>query len=74
LQFLKVSIPVDKTKWPRYADYMKGVSEETTTGFHRLKERAAKGELLFPAINVNDGATKSKLDKLRNSFSRMWMA
>merc|ERR1712048_1271621 len=39
-----------------------GVSEETTTGVHRLKEMAAKGELLFPAINVNDCVTKSKFD------------
>jgi adenosylhomocysteinase len=42
----------------------KGVSEETTTGVHRLKEMAAKGELLFPAINVNDCVTKSKFDNV----------
>merc|ERR1711987_29169 len=42
----------------------KGVSEETTTGVHRLKEMAAKGELLFPAINVNDCVTKSKFDNI----------
>merc|ERR1712086_795560 len=42
----------------------KGVSEETTTGVHRLKEMAAKGELLFPAINVNDSVTKSKFDNV----------
>merc|ERR1719197_2149477 len=41
-----------------------GVSEETTTGVHRLKEMAAKGELLFPAINVNDCVTKSKFDNV----------
>merc|ERR1712195_369306 len=64
LQLLKDSIPVDKTKWTRYAAYMKGVSEETTTGVHRLKEMAAKGELLFPAINVNDCVTKSKFDNV----------
>merc|ERR1711904_99064 len=42
----------------------KGVSEETTTGVHRLKEMAAKGELIFPAINVNDCVTKSKFDNV----------
>jgi len=42
----------------------KGVSEETTTGVHRLKEMAKKGELLFPAINVNDCVTKSKFDNV----------
>merc|ERR1719469_1600069 len=42
----------------------KGVSEETTTGVHRLKEMAAKGELLWPAINVNDCVTKSKFDNV----------
>merc|ERR1712036_204245 len=42
----------------------RGVSEETTTGVHRLKEMAAKGELLFPAINVNDCVTKSKFDNV----------
>merc|ERR1711971_1048367 len=60
LQLIRDSIQVDKTKWSRYAKFIKGVSEETTTGVHRLKEMAAKGELLFPAINVNDCVTKSK--------------
>merc|ERR1712096_492536 len=64
LQLLKDSIPADKTKWTRYAAFCKGVSEETTTGVHRLKEMAAKGELLFPAINVNDCVTKSKFDNV----------
>merc|ERR1711985_65761 len=64
LQTLKDSIAKDKTKWTRYAAFMKGVSEETTTGVHRLKEMAAKGELLFPAINVNDCVTKSKFDNI----------
>merc|ERR1719511_630487 len=54
LQLLKESIQADKTKYTRMAAKCKGVSEETTTGVHRLKEMAAKGELLFPAINVND--------------------
>merc|ERR1712216_718541 len=64
LQLLKDSIPADKTKWTRYAAFCKGVSEETTTGVHRLKEMASKGELLFPAINVNDCVTKSKFDNV----------
>merc|ERR1719384_131420 len=64
LQLLKDSIPADKTKFTRMAAACKGVSEETTTGVHRLKEMAAKGELLFPAINVNDCVTKSKFDNV----------
>jgi len=64
LQLLKDSIQVDKTKYTRMAKKCKGVSEETTTGVHRLKEMAAKGELLFPAINVNDCVTKSKFDNV----------
>merc|ERR1712233_5368 len=64
LQVLKDSIPNDPTKYTRMAAKCKGVSEETTTGVHRLKEMAAKGELLFPAINVNDCVTKSKFDNV----------
>merc|ERR1712195_42021 len=64
LQLLKDSIPADKTKYSRMAKKCQGVSEETTTGVHRLKEMAAKGELLFPAINVNDCVTKSKFDNV----------
>merc|ERR1712130_992546 len=64
LQVLKDSIQADKTKYTRMAKKCKGVSEETTTGVHRLKEMAAKGELLFPAINVNDCVTKSKFDNV----------
>merc|ERR1712113_461306 len=64
LQLLKDSIPQDKTKYTRMAAACHGVSEETTTGVHRLKEMAAKGELLFPAINVNDCVTKSKFDNV----------
>merc|ERR1711963_478272 len=64
LQLLKDSIPADKTKYTRMAAKCKGVSEETTTGVHRLKEMAAKKELLFPAINVNDCVTKSKFDNV----------
>merc|ERR1712144_175796 len=64
LQLLKDSIQADKTKYSRMSKQCKGVSEETTTGVHRLKEMAAKGELLFPAINVNDCVTKSKFDNV----------
>jgi adenosylhomocysteinase len=64
LQIIRDSIQVDPTKWTRMAKIVKGVSEETTTGVHRLKEMAAKGELLFPAINVNDCVTKSKFDNV----------
>merc|ERR1712014_175317 len=64
LQLLRDSIPADKTKYTRMAKACHGVSEETTTGVHRLKEMAAKGELLFPAINVNDCVTKSKFDNV----------
>merc|ERR1712242_275411 len=64
LQLLKESIPMDKTKYTRMAAICKGVSEETTTGVHRLKEMANAGTLLFPAINVNDCVTKSKFDNV----------
>merc|ERR1712149_77968 len=64
LQLVRDSIQVDATKWTRMGKFCKGVSEETTTGVHRLKEMAAKGELLFPAINVNDCVTKSKFDNV----------
>merc|ERR1712210_363562 len=63
-QLLKDSIQADKTKYTRMAAKCGGVSEETTTGVHRLKEMAKKGELLFPAINVNDCVTKSKFDNV----------
>eukprot|EP00405_Crypthecodinium_cohnii_P006715 CAMPEP_0194782574 /NCGR_PEP_ID=MMETSP0323_2-20130528/78764_1 /TAXON_ID=2866 ORGANISM="Crypthecodinium cohnii, Strain Seligo" /NCGR_SAMPLE_ID=MMETSP0323_2 /ASSEMBLY_ACC=CAM_ASM_000346 /LENGTH=444 /DNA_ID=CAMNT_0039721401 /DNA_START=58 /DNA_END=1388 /DNA_ORIENTATION=+ len=71
LQLLKDSIPADKTKYSRMAAKCKGVSEETTTGVHRLKEMAAKGELLFPAINVNDCVTKSKFDNVYGCVHRL---
>lgn len=52
----------DPQKWTRVAEQIQGVTEETTTGVHRLYELARAGELLFPAINVNDSVTKSKFD------------
>ncbi|MFC1622809.1 adenosylhomocysteinase [Patescibacteria group bacterium] len=54
----------DKEYWSKMALAIKGVSEETTTGVHRLYQIAEKGRLLFPAINVNDSVTKSKFDNL----------
>jgi len=54
----------DKTRWHRTVAEWKGVSEETTTGVHRLYQMMEKGELLVPAINVNDSVTKSKFDNL----------
>jgi len=54
----------DTQRWHKVAAEMKGVSEETTTGVHRLYQMMEKGELLFPAINVNDSVTKSKFDNL----------
>jgi adenosylhomocysteinase len=61
---LRHSIKNDPGKWTRMAEKIKGVSEETTTGVHRLYQMEKKGELLFPAINVNDSVTKSKFDNL----------
>ncbi|WP_455624085.1 adenosylhomocysteinase, partial [Parabacteroides sp.] len=54
----------DNSRWHRTVAEMKGVSEETTTGVHRLYQMMEKGELLVPAINVNDSVTKSKFDNL----------
>ncbi len=61
---LRVSQAQDPEKWTRIAKAIKGVSEETTTGVNRLYQLAAKNQLLFPAINVNDSVTKSKFDNL----------
>ena len=61
---LKASYLRDPKLWTRIASKIKGVSEETTTGVHRLYQLAKEGKLLFPAINVNDSVTKSKFDNL----------
>jgi adenosylhomocysteinase len=61
---LKATYEKDPQHWHKVAEKIKGVSEETTTGVHRLYHLASKGELLFPAINVNDSVTKSKFDNL----------
>ena len=63
-QLLKKSIETKPGKWDKIAANIIGVSEETTTGVHRLYQMMEKGELLFPAINVNDSVTKSKFDNL----------
>jgi adenosylhomocysteinase len=64
LALLKKTLKEDNGKWHRFVSEWKGVSEETTTGVHRLYQMLDKGELLVPAINVNDSVTKSKFDNL----------
>ena len=61
---LKAIYEKDPQRWTKIAAGIRGVSEETTTGVHRLYHLAQSGELLFPAINVNDSVTKSKFDNL----------
>ena len=62
LDLLRRSVAADPQRWTRIAAEIRGVTEETTTGVHRLYELAKVGQLLFPAINVNDSVTKSKFD------------
>ena len=64
LELLGRTLEEDPQRWTRVAADIKGVTEETTTGVHRLYEFARDGKLLFPAINVNDSVTKSKFDNL----------
>jgi adenosylhomocysteinase len=64
LELLQSSLAEDAQKWTRIGEGIQGVTEETTTGVHRLYQLAEQGELLFPAINVNDSVTKSKFDNL----------
>jgi adenosylhomocysteinase len=64
LGLLQRSLADDNKRWTRAAQGIVGVSEETTTGVHRLYDLQAKGKLTFPAINVNDAVTKSKFDNL----------
>jgi adenosylhomocysteinase len=64
LELLNRTLEEDPQRWTRVAADIKGVTEETTTGVHRLYEFAREGTLLFPAINVNDSVTKSKFDNL----------
>ncbi|MFC0508155.1 adenosylhomocysteinase [Micromonospora costi] len=62
LSLLHRTLAEDGQRWTRIASGIKGVTEETTTGVHRLYEMQREGSLLFPAINVNDSVTKSKFD------------
>jgi len=62
LEVLRASLVATPGKWTAIGEGIRGVTEETTTGVHRLYQLAAAGELLFPAINVNDSVTKSKFD------------
>ena len=64
LETLKRSLEEDPQRFTKAAENIKGVTEETTTGVHRLYQFAEQGKLLFPAINVNDSVTKSKFDNL----------
>jgi adenosylhomocysteinase len=63
-KILKKVLLADNNRWHRQAQEIKGVSEETTTGVHRLYQMVEQGKLLFPAFNVNDSVTKSKFDNL----------
>ena len=63
-ELLKQILPMKTDFWSNMAKEVKGVSEETTTGVHRLYQMMQQGELLFPAFNVNDSVTKSKFDNL----------
>ncbi len=63
-EILKLTVAERHGMWKSLADGMRGVSEETTTGVHRLYQMMERGELLFPAFNVNDSVTKSKFDNL----------
>ncbi|GGC92728.1 adenosylhomocysteinase [Tersicoccus solisilvae] len=62
LDTLRADLERDPQRWTRIAEGIRGVSEETTTGVHRLYQLASRGQLLFSAINVNDAVTKSKFD------------
>jgi adenosylhomocysteinase len=64
INIIRRTLDTDPKKWTKMAAVLKGISEETTTGVHRLKQMSAKGELLFKAINVNDCVTKSKFDNI----------
>src|SRR5215208_1008485 len=64
LNKISAELKANPGRWSSIASAIRGVSEETTTGVHRLYEMAKKGELMFPAINVNDSVTKSKFDNI----------
>src|SRR5262245_9449491 len=64
LNKVSAELKANPGRWTKISSAIRGVSEETTTGVHRLYEMAKKGELMFPAINVNDSVTKSKFDNI----------
>src|SRR3954462_14147168 len=64
LELIRTTTAKDKNRWSKLSKDMIGVSEETTTGVHRLYQMQDKGQLMFPAINVNDSVTKSKFDNI----------
>ena len=64
LSVLQKTLRADPTRWTRMVKGLRGITEETTTGVHRLYQMHGRGELLLPAINVNDSVTKSKFDNL----------
>ena len=64
LKTIKENLAIDPKRWHKIVETCVGVSEETTTGVKRLYEMQKAGELLFPAINVNDSVTKCKFDNL----------
>jgi adenosylhomocysteinase len=64
LELLRAELKANPTRWTKVAAGIRGVSEETTTGVHRLYQMMEAGTLLFPAINVNDSVTKSKFDNI----------
>src|SRR3989339_1885270 len=64
MKLLKVEYKKTPTRWSAVAKKVRGVSEETTTGVHRLYQMSKAGKLLFPSINVNDSVTKSKFDNI----------
>lgn len=64
LTLIREKLKEDPSFWRRMVPHIRGVSEETTTGVHRLYQMQERGELLFPAINVNDSVTKSKFDNI----------
>lgn len=64
IKIIRKTIQENPTKWTKMAEKLIGISEETTTGVHRLNQMARRGELLTRAINVNDSVTKSKFDNI----------
>jgi len=74
LDLIRDELANHKGRWTKVAAGIQGVSEETTTGVHRLYQMVEAGTLLFPAINVNDSVTKSKFDNIYGCRTRSWTA